>query len=184
MATYIQLLHVVTTCSATFARCTVIAQAPAALLACEVHMFVTCSGRLWQSSPKGFPPRIRSEPPPKCWTRQAGEWDKSLLGRPWKTYESCRTCCSNVALDGGMLSIVREPCANNYFLASFTPLAEHILLYMTKMIFARVSELTSPCSRDRSRKASATLHANHADFFPATEEARHSITPTDSMEEH
>ena len=75
-----------------------------------------------------------------------------------------------------MFSIVREHCANNSFLASFTPLAEHFLLYMTTMnlsIFHRVSELTSTGCRDRSRKAYVTggqelhaNHANHADFFP------------------
>ena len=88
-------------------------------------------------------------------------------------YASRRTCCSNAALVGGMFSIVREHCANNSFLASFTPLAEHSLLYMTTMnlsIFYGVSELTSTGCRDRSRKASVTdgkeLHANHADFFP------------------
>ena len=72
-----------------------------------------------------------------------------------------------------MFSIVRENFANNYFPASFTPLAEHFLLYMTTMnlsIFYRVSELTSTGCRSRSRKASVTdgqeLHTNHADFFP------------------
>ena len=58
-------------------------------------------------------------------------------------YAARRTCCSNAALVGGMLSIVREHCANNSFLASFTPLAEHFLLYMTTLnlsIFSRVSD--------------------------------------------
>ena len=59
---------------------------------------------------------------------------------------------------------------------------------MNLSIFYRVSELTSTGCRDRSRKASVTdgqeLHANHADFFPAAEVARHSVAPTDSMEEH
>ena len=89
-----------------------------------------------------------------------------------KWYAACRTCCSNAALVGGMFSIVREHFANNSFLASFTPLAEHFLLYMTTMnlsIFYRVSELTSTGCRDRSRKASVTdgqeLHASHADIF-------------------
>ena len=88
-------------------------------------------------------------------------------------YAARRTCCSHAALVGGMFSIVREHCANNSFLASFTPLAEHFLLYMTTMnlsIFYRVSEITSTGCTDRSRKASVTggkeLHANHADFFP------------------
>ena len=88
-------------------------------------------------------------------------------------YAARRTCCCNAALVGGMFSIVREHCANNSFPASFTPLAEHFLLYMTTMhlsIFYRVSELTSTGCRDRSRKAYVTdgqeLHANHADFFP------------------
>ena len=86
---------------------------------------------------------------------------------------ACRTCCSNAALVGGMFSIVREHCANNSFPASFTPLAEHFLLYMTTMnlsIFYRVSELTSTGCIYRSRKAYVTdgqeLHANRADFFP------------------
>ena len=72
-----------------------------------------------------------------------------------------------------MFSIVREPCANNSFFASFTPLAEHILLYTITMhlsIFYRDSELTSTGCRDRSRKAYVTdvqeLHHNHADFSP------------------
>ena len=41
---------------------------------------------------------------------------------------------------------------------------------MNLYIFSRVSELTSTCCRNRSRKAYVTegqeLHANHADFFP------------------
>ena len=88
-------------------------------------------------------------------------------------YAARRTCCSNAALVGGMFSIVREPCANNSFFAPFTPLAEHVLLYMITMnlsIFSRVSEFTHVGCRDRSKKASVTdgqeLHANHAHFFP------------------
>ena len=84
-------------------------------------------------------------------------------------YAACRSCCSNAALVGRMFSIVREPCANNYF---HTPLAEHLLLYMTKMnltIFYRVSELRSTDCIDRSRKVSVTdgqeHRANHADVF-------------------
>ena len=53
-----------------------------------------------------------------------------------------------------------------------TPLAEHVLLYMTTRnlsIPSTVSELTSTGCRDRSKKASITdgqdLQANHADFF-------------------
>ena len=85
-------------------------------------------------------------------------------------------------------SIVREPCANNSFR---TPLAEHVLLYMTTRnhsIPSRVSELTSTGCRDRSRKASFTdgqdPQANHADFLSVAEAARHSVAPTDSIEEH
>ena len=91
------------------------------------------------------------------------------VGRgPW--HAARRTCCSNV---GGMFSIVREPYTNNFFLASFAPLVEHILRYMTTMnisICYRVSELTATGCRDRSRKAYVTdgqeRHANHADFIP------------------
>ena len=90
------------------------------------------------------------------------------------TYPACyaarRTCCSNAALVGGMFFIIREPCANNSF---HTPLAEHVLQYMTTRnlyIPSSVSELTSTGCRDRSRQASTTdgqdLQANHADFFP------------------
>ena len=92
-----------------------------------------------------------------------------------------------------MFSVVREPCANNSFLASFTPLAGHVLLYMTTMnlsIFSMVSELTSTGCRDRSRKAYVTdgqeLHTlTMLTFFHATEvAARHSVALTGSMEEH
>ena len=90
------------------------------------------------------------------------------------TYPACyaarRICCNNAALVGGMFSIVREPCANNSF---HTSLAEHFLLYTTTRILSilsRVSELTSTCCRDRSRKASIAdgqyLQANHSAFFP------------------
>ena len=52
---------------------------------------------------------------------------------------------------------------------------------------SRVSELTYTGCRDISRKAyiadGQDLQANHADFF-VTEAARHSVTPTDSIEEH
>ena len=74
-------------------------------------------------------------------------------------YDARRTCCSNAALIGGVFSIVRQPCANTYFLASFTPLAEHVLQYMPTMnlpIFSGVSELISTGCRDRSREESAT----------------------------
>ena len=92
------------------------------------------------------------------------------------------------ALVGVFGSIVREPCANNSFR---TPLAEHVLLYMTTRnlsIPSRVSELTSTGCRDRPRKASFTdgqdPQANHADFLSVAEAARHSVAPTDSIEEH
>ena len=108
------------------------------------------------------------------------------------TYPACyaarRTCCSNAALVGGMFSIVREPCANKSF---HTPLAEHVLLYTPTRnlsIPSRVSGFTSTGCRDRSRKASIAdgqdLQANHADFFSVAEAARHSVAPTDSIEEH
>ena len=85
---------------------------------------------------------IICEPFPKCRTRQ--DRDETIASahtyNAW--YAAHRTCCSNAALFGGMCSIVREHCANNYF---HTPLAEHVLLYMTTMnfsILSRVSELT------------------------------------------
>ena len=65
-----------------------------------------------------------------------------------------------------MFSIVREPCANNSF---HTPLAEHVLLYMTTRnlsIPSMVSELTSTGCRDRSKKASIAdgLHGSDYQF--------------------
>ena len=84
-----------------------------------------------------------------------------------------------------MFSVVREPCANNSFLASFTPSGEHILLYMTTMnlpILYRVSELTSTGCRDRSRMDNNSTLTTLT--FPATEEAKYSVAPIDRMEEH
>ena len=119
---------------------------------------------------KGFPPRIRCEPPPAYRTSRTGTGTSACNHTYSAWYVSRRTCCSNAALVGGMSSIVREPCANNSF---HTPLAEHVRLCMTTRklsILSRVSELTSTSCRNRSRKSYVTdgqdLHANHADFFP------------------
>ena len=132
-----------------------------------MYTFVACSGHLCYFSPKGFPPRMRCEPPPECRT---GTGPSACDHTYPACYAARRTCCSNAALVGWMFFIIREPCANNSF---HTPLAEHVLRYMTTRnlyIPSRVSELTSTGCRDRSRKASTTdgqdLQANHADFFP------------------
>ena len=102
---------------------------------------------------------------------------QTLLGMPRVAHVA--------ALVGVFGSIVREPCANNSFR---TPLAEHVLLYMTTRNISIPSELTSTGCRDRSRKASFTdgqdPQANHADFLSVAEAARHSVAPTDSIEEH
>ena len=108
------------------------------------------------------------------------------------TYPACyaarRTCCSNAALVGGMFSIVREPCANNYF---HTPLAEHVLLYTTTRnlcIPSRVSDLTSiqAAEIDRGMHLLQMHKISRLTMmtFSMAEEARHSVAPNGSIEEH
>ena len=110
------------------------------------------------------------------------------------TYPACyaarRTCCSNAALVDGMFSI-----AENHVPTTLSILHWLNTFCCTRQLYtrnfsvpSRVSELTYTGCRDRSRKASIAdgqdLKANLLTFFSVAEAARHSVAPTDSIEEH
>ena len=131
---------------------------------------------------------MRCEPPQSAGLGRTGTGTSACDHTYPACYAARRTCCSNAALVGGMFFIVREPCANNYFL---TPLAEHVLLYTTTRnisIHSRVSELTSIQAAEidrgmhllRMQKISRLTMMT----FSVAEEARHSVAPNGSIEEH
>ena len=102
-------------------------------------------------------------------------------------YAARRTCCNNAALFGGMFSIVRELCANNSFLLHWLK-----TFCCTLQLGTILSSLGSQSSRLQAAEIDRGRHLLRMDkisrltmlTFPMAEEARHSVAPIDSKEEH